>query len=130
MVRAQNDVFMVTPDTTAYEDNLTDALADGRLTRAELTRSAENICRFLMESPAFAALTECDTPVEQKNRPAEFSSEDLGSMTAHKIGTDTVIPLAEYPTDAGTFFVLALTFEQEGTYRFSLAASTLSLIHI
>ena len=124
MVRAQNDVFMVTPDTTAYEDNLTDALADGRLTRAELTRSAENICRFLTESPAFAVLTGCDTPVEQKNRPAEFSSEDLGSMTAHKIGTDTAISLAEYPTDAGTFFVLALTFEQEGTYRFSLAAST------
>ena len=124
MVRAQNDVFMVTPDTTAYEDNLTDALADGRLTRAELTRSAENICRFLMESPAFATLTGSDTPVEQKNRPAEFSSEDLGSMTAHKIGTDTAIPLAEYPTDAGTFFVLALTCEQEGTYRFSLAAST------
>ena len=45
-------------------------------------------------------------------------------MTAHKIGTDTAIPLAEYPTDAGTFFVLVLTFEQEGTYRFSLAAST------
>ena len=124
MVRAQNDVFMVTPDATTYEDNLSDALAGGRLTRAELTRSAENICRFLMESPAFATLTGTDTPVEQKNRPAEFSSEDLGNMAAHVVSADTIIPLSEYPTDAGTFFVLALTFEQEGTYRFSLTAST------
>ena len=124
MVRAQNDIFMVTPDATAYEDNLTDALTDGRLTRAELARSAENICRFLMRSPAFATLTGTDTPVEQTNRPAEFSSEDLGSMVSHRISADTIIPLNEYATDAGTFFVLALTFEQEGTYRFSLTAST------
>lgn len=124
MVRAQNDLFMVTTDATTYEDNLSDALANGRLTRAELALSAENICRFLLESPAFSILAGTDTPIEQKNRPSEFSSLDPGSMAAHKVSANTVIPLSGYPTNAGTFLVFALTFGQEGTYRFSLTAST------
>ena len=32
---------------------LTAALAEGRLTRGELQRSAANICRFLLQTPAF-----------------------------------------------------------------------------
>lgn len=56
MVKAQNDLYMVTPDASTREDDLPDALADGRLTRAELVRNAEHICLFAMKTPAFLRL--------------------------------------------------------------------------
>ena len=55
MVRAQNDVFMVVtdPEHNSGGDDLTAALTEGCLTRGELQRSAANICRFLLQTPAF-----------------------------------------------------------------------------
>jgi len=57
MVRAQNDVYMVVNNNGAeinsYGDDSVEALGNGRLTVAELQRSAVNICRFLMRTPAF-----------------------------------------------------------------------------
>ena len=44
MVRAQNDVFMVTPDAATYEDNLAQSLTDGTLTRGELYPKC---CKYL-----------------------------------------------------------------------------------
>ncbi len=51
MIRAQNDMYMVTANPSAYEDDMAEALAEGRLTRAELVRSAANILRFILRSP-------------------------------------------------------------------------------
>lgn len=56
MVRSQNDVYMVVnnngAEINAMEDDTMEAAAQGRLTVGELQRSAMNICRFLMETPA------------------------------------------------------------------------------
>ena len=51
MVNAQNDVYMVTNDTTRHLGDLEESLAKGRLKRGTLVRSAENICKMLMRSP-------------------------------------------------------------------------------
>ena len=53
MIRAQNDLYMVTMDSQANTagDNTLEALADGGLTRGELQRSARNICGALLASP-------------------------------------------------------------------------------
>ena len=55
MVRAQNDAFMVVtdPEHNSGSDDLAVALTEGRLFRGELQRSAANICRFLLQTPAF-----------------------------------------------------------------------------
>ena len=57
MVRAQNDIYMVVnnngAEINAYGDDSIEALDTGRLTVGELQRSAMNICRFLMRTPAF-----------------------------------------------------------------------------
>ena len=57
MVRAQNDLYMVVPndgaEINANGDDTLKSLEEGRLTIGELQRCAANICRFLMESPAF-----------------------------------------------------------------------------
>lgn len=57
MVRAQNDIYMVVnnngAEINAFGDDSVEALDTGRLTIGELQRSAMNICRFLMKTPAF-----------------------------------------------------------------------------
>lgn len=57
MVRAQNDLYMVVSnngaEVNAAGDDTEEALRCGKLTFAELQRSAGNIFRFLMEIPAF-----------------------------------------------------------------------------
>lgn len=56
MVRSQNDIYMVVNNNGAeinsYNDDTLEALETGRLTLGELQRSAMNICRFLMKTPA------------------------------------------------------------------------------
>ncbi|MDR3310624.1 MAG: glycoside hydrolase family 3 C-terminal domain-containing protein [Oscillospiraceae bacterium] len=53
MVRAQNDLYMVTQDTLAENgrDDITSALADGTLTRSELHRNAANILSVILRTP-------------------------------------------------------------------------------
>ncbi|MDR0671119.1 MAG: glycoside hydrolase family 3 C-terminal domain-containing protein, partial [Oscillospiraceae bacterium] len=58
MVRAQNDLYMVVDNNTAgscsrFNNNM-GYIADGSLTVGELQRSAKNITKFLLKSPAFA----------------------------------------------------------------------------
>lgn len=56
MIRSQNDIYMVVNNNGAeinsYNDDTLEALETGRLTLGELQRSAMNICRFLMRTPA------------------------------------------------------------------------------
>lgn len=63
MVRAQNDVYMVVTNGTAgdnTQDDLASALAEGRLTRAELQRNAANICRYAMSVDAMDRYAKVD----------------------------------------------------------------------
>lgn len=67
MVKSQNDLYMVTPDsstTAAANTNTTldmaERLMSGYITRAELQRSAVNICNYLLKSQAFARLNNLD----------------------------------------------------------------------
>lgn len=57
MVRAQNDIYMVVnnngAEINAFGDDTIKALDTGRLTVGELQRCAGNICRFLINTPAF-----------------------------------------------------------------------------
>ena len=51
MIQAQNDLYMVVEDsaTNAKGDNTVEGIEKGRITREELLRSAENICRVLIK---------------------------------------------------------------------------------
>lgn len=63
MVKAQNDMYMVTPDSsttsaanTSTTLDMAARLEDGYITRAELQRCAVNICNYLLKSQCFARL--------------------------------------------------------------------------
>ena len=51
-VASQNDVYMVCEDAKTRNDNLESALESGKITRAELLRNAEHICRFAIGTNA------------------------------------------------------------------------------
>jgi beta-glucosidase len=58
MIRAQNDLYMVVENDGAERNSMKDdtlsGLANGQVTLGELQRSAMNVCRFLMDTPAMA----------------------------------------------------------------------------
>lgn len=58
MVRAQNDVYMLTPDAITYQDDLKRAFEKGKITLSQLQRNAKNILRYLMNSHAFERFIE------------------------------------------------------------------------
>ena len=127
MVRAQNDIYMVTADATANsnQDNTAEGLADGRLTRAQLTRNATNICRFLLRSVAMERLlgrekeecTELHSPVSTEG------AGDSGQVLARlelpepKLGEEVELPLEKLSTKKGTSAVYQLRFPRIGRYE-------------
>ncbi len=124
MVRAQNDLFMVTPNAAADGNNLLQALENGSITRADLVRCAANICTFLLGSPALERMMgTCKTVIHQ-NQPQDLSLLGHEDLTYYAISDDTVLPMDSYATDGGSSFQLALSFEKEGSYICSLTAST------
>lgn len=60
MVRAQNDLYMVTDDASVYPDDMSEALKEGRLTVGELQRCAKNIARAAIDSLSFKVNRKCE----------------------------------------------------------------------
>lgn len=109
MVRAQNDLYMVVPNYGAeingWEDNTIESLADGTVTRAELQRSAMNICRFIMHAPVFSRKHEIIESVESfQANPA------LAAEGAQVLSLNAQVK----PSTTGTTLVQV---DQAGVYR-------------
>lgn len=123
MVRAQNDVYMVCADCKDHDDDLAESLADGTLTRAELQRSALNICRFLLHTRAMQRLTESEEPVTVTNRPAEDTGSDE-PVVFYDLDREMTLPLDGICTEKGTTYAFALNVLHPGWYDITLTASS------
>ncbi|TMX47473.1 glycoside hydrolase family 3 protein [Vibrio sp. Hep-1b-8] len=68
MLKAQNDLYMVVEndgaENNAMQDDTLEAIESGRLTLAELQRSAMNICRFILDTPAMARPLQAYQPIK------------------------------------------------------------------
>ena len=123
MVRAQNDVYMVCADSADHEDNLEASLADGTLTRAELQRSAANICRFLLHTNAMKRLNGEETAAIIINRPDD--AQDINeTVEFHDLTGSLTIPMTEINTSKGMSFAFALNVLKPGWYKVTLTASS------
>ena len=76
MVRAENDLYMVVPDSKSngHGDNLEAELKAGRLTRGELQRSAANICGFLINTEAYRRINDMQDEIVIINR---YDDDDM-----------------------------------------------------
>ncbi|MCI9440802.1 MAG: beta-glucosidase [Ruminococcus sp.] len=121
MVKAQNDVFMVVPDTTTFDGNLKEQLAGHRLSRGVLARSAANICRMLMKSPvmdrSLGRVSE-----EEKKAWEEMDAEDRVDfdMEYRPMEEELVIPGTEIDTEQGSSTVFGLSVKHMGDYSLSM----------
>ncbi|GAL33394.1 beta-glucosidase [Vibrio maritimus] len=83
MVRAQNDLYMVVDndgaERNAMDDDTLSALEAGQLTLGELQRSAMNICRFILNTPAMQRPLVRYNPIKPFNAREE---QPMGSARA------------------------------------------------
>ncbi|WP_322181656.1 glycoside hydrolase family 3 protein [Neglectibacter caecimuris] len=114
MVRSQNDLFMVTSGAAenAMHDNSAEGLAAGTVTRGEFLRSAENICRFLLRSPALLHLRGAETELDR----------ELEASPSFDDGTASEIHYAEADASGQvTLDVSLIDLEKGKNTRFSVS---------
>ena len=129
MVRAQNDLYMVTqnPEKNSNHDNSAAALKKGIVTRGEFGRCAANICQVLMRSPVMDRFLG-RTP-EDDLEIIGTDSEDTGTVEVaayYDIGDDTRIDMTGSCTDMGHSEVIGITVESFGKYELSADMSAQS----
>ena len=125
MVKAQNDLYMVCPDSEKNEhgDNTVESLHDGLLTLGELQRCAKNICRFMMNTHAFMRMQNEEDTIEILGAEEGFE-ECVGDLTYYKVDREVVIDLSDHEISKGTSIDFALDLEQLGYYKAELTAKS------
>ena len=112
MVEAQNDMYMVTSDCTDLaQDNVKEALENGRITRGMLQRNARNILGFILQSPAM--LYEMDMISEEEIADAKSGDEDeidYSNVRYYKPDEngDVIIPGEGWNTNQGQSVVVGI----------------------
>ncbi len=122
MIRAQNDLYMVTfsSEENANGDDTAEGLAEGRITRGELQRSADNICRFLMDTPAFLRLNGIQTDLDERlERAREEEQSGAANFKVH-VGQTGEIPADRIMTEKGSMNVIEVEIEKRGTYMLEM----------
>ncbi len=123
MVRAQNDLFMVTPDTeqNASNDLLADGLRDGVISRDTLLRNGANICKFLMHTPAMERFLGRTSEEELEARNSIDKDEMIYfDMEYQLVDKEAKLPLEDLDTAKGGTNVFALTVKDKGFYDLKL----------
>ena len=119
MIRAQNDLYMVTfsSEKNANGDDTAEGLAEGRITRGELQRSARNICRFLIDTPAYLRMygreTDLDRSLEKAREEEERSGGAAVSVLVEK---SCEIPADKIVTGKGSMNIIEVQIKERGTY--------------
>lgn len=128
MIAAQNDVYMVVSDAASNSgnDNSVEALADGRITRAQLVRNAANICSVLLRMPTMKRFV---TGVEEE---WEIKGLKEGAEAAIVYEKDieyvngTTFSLADMPSNKGDRIALNLSTKEKGFYRMKMQVRSAS----
>lgn len=125
MVRGQNDVYMVVSDAASNSagDNTLEGLADGRITRGELLRSARNICSVLMRLPVMDRFLHRISEEELKEQ-RESAGEDAQflDLKYQEVDRDTVLDISGISTEKGASSVLGVKLLHQGIYAIQIKA--------
>jgi beta-glucosidase len=117
---------MVCPDgaTNASGDNTLEAIADGRLTRAELQRCAKNVCEFTMNTAAMRRMTGGADKISIINRPEEDCDVVLDDVEPMILDGDITIPLDNKESKANTNYIIPFDIKLLGHYEVTLVGSS------
>lgn len=122
MVRAQNDVYMVCPDSTKnlHGDNTSNALKDGTLMRAELVRNAMNICSAAMRTHAMKVLNKEAEDIEIINRDEDVYDNTYSDVEMQKLGDYAEFPFDGEKSAKGKDYVWSFEVLNPGEYIFEI----------
>lgn len=124
MVEAQNDVFMVVPDTEKEMGNLMERMQEGTLTRGMLLRCARNILKMLMRSPvmerSLGRITEEEKQAYESMPKEERTDFDL---EYYKVEKEKELPVRDICTDRGSSCVYGVRIKEPGVYHLILEVS-------
>ena len=126
MIRAQNDIYMVTPDSgqNIHGDNLEESLENGTLLHSELVRCAKNILYTAMHTRAMDRLMGTQYYVDIVNRPQNADDVDVTNMEFMKLSDEEVLDLTCKESVKGTAYVYAYENDTPGEYIFTLTGSS------
>ena len=121
MVRSQNDLYMVCADslTNANGDDSEKGLQDGIVTRGEFQRSVENICRFLLASPAWMRKQGMESELDRELAQCAAEEADVIDgpvIPVHVDGRGDVDP-AMIDTSMGKNNFFEVTLKEQGHYQ-------------
>lgn len=122
MARAQNDVYMTTPDgaSNIHGDNTAASLASGTLSRDELIRNAANIICFLENTHAKKRLLGKDDSVEILNRRKNEAITNPEDIECYAIDDEFTLATKDIDTTRGASYVFTLDATKgPGQYLFS-----------
>lgn len=120
MVRGQNDIYMVTGDalSNANDDNSMTELKKGTVTRGEFQRSASNICRFLLASPAYFRMMGRETELDRElQKCAEQENNATGPILKVEMLDKAEIDSALIDTAKGKSTTIQVAVKERGTFR-------------
>ncbi|MBE6753267.1 MAG: beta-glucosidase [Ruminococcaceae bacterium] len=123
MVRAQNDLFMVTnnPAENSGNDDCAEALAGGLTTLGEFQRSALNICRFLIETPAFRRTAGMESEEDIGLRQLRDDDDEVMlSINEILLDAEAVISGDDIDTTGGQTNLYQMKLRKHGQYRLSI----------
>lgn len=124
MVRAQNDLFMVTTNAgeNSQKDNSMESLEKGTVTRAEYVRSAANICRYLLRTPAYQRMMGRESELDkQLAKIAAQEMESFGELVRFSLSEESVLlPVEKIPTAKGSTVTFELNVKERGIYKLDL----------
>lgn len=128
MVRAQNDLYMVTGDAAGNSggDNSMEELGRGTVTRGEFVRNAANICRFLLDTPAYMRLNGRETELDRElQQCTEQETAVMGELLKVEMLDEAGIDAALIDTAKGKSTTIQVAVKERGTFRleFSCRAS-------
>ena len=121
MVRAQNDLFMVTANAgeNSQNDNSLESLAAGTVTREEYLRTAANICRYLLRTPAWVHMKGIETELDRKLAECASQEEDAFKQLfrIEIVKERGAVPVEEIDTAKGNSAMVELSVKERGMYR-------------
>lgn len=126
MVRAQNDIYMVTASSlqNSGNDNTKEGLEEGRITRAELMRNASNICGVLMKSPVMKRFLGGDAIEWEILNEPEAADKATVEKERTQIGGNTQLDVEDLITKKGCSILYPLEFLQKGRYTIEFKAKS------
>lgn len=125
IIKAQNDLYMVTVSAldNTNKDNLEIELKKGNITRAELQRSAINICNFVMNKPVFGRFTntnnDIDIQLDTQVDEDEMTFDNIIDCRIGEEGQESISP-SLIKTSRNSVNMISVSFKERGDYKLSM----------